>query len=584
LHSHGFSDQKAYARYQVREQLCADWLRQQSELVRKSITMAAAAGIAEGVAIICQAALLAYILNAVVIDKMAVEQLFTPLLLLFAIFVVRGLCSYGSTVAGFAAGASIKKAVRKRLQQKLVNLGPGFGKKKQSGALASVVIEQVEALEYYYSRYLPQRLITAVLPILIITIILPVNWPAALIFLICGPLMILFMALTGMGAASTNRSQFLALQRMGGYFLDRLQCLGLLKLYGQSKQEVNHIAKVADDFRQKTMAVLKIAFLSSAVLEFFSAVAVALVAVYVGLGLLGLITFGPAGEITLQEALFVLLLAPEFFVPLRKLAVNYHDRSAALGAADAILEILELAAAGEADSQKDAQQHAATADISCLSSSDPVISLHHVSKRYSNRTVLDGISLQIKAGEKIALVGETGSGKTTLINLLLGFEAATKGQVLLCGADISQLRAGELIAWVGQNPYLFYGSIHENIALSDQGVNDAAVFAAAQAAGVLDFTQQLADGLQTRVGERGYGLSGGQVQRIALARAFLKNSPIIILDEPTANLDLGNKKKLLAAIEKLFTKKTLVIATHDPEVANRMGRTVELHQGRLVGS
>jgi ATP-binding cassette, subfamily C, bacterial CydD len=213
-----------------------------------------------------------------------------------------------------------------------------------------------------------------------------------------------------------------------------------------------------------------------------------------------------------------------------------------------------------------------------------VISLHHVSKRYSNRTVLDGISLQIKAGEKIALVGETGSGKTTLINLLLGFEAATKGQVLLCGADISQLRAGELIAWVGQNPYLFYGSIHENIALSDQGVNDAAVFAAAQAAGVLDFTQQLADGLQTRVGERGYGLSGGQVQRIALARAFLKNSPIIILDEPTANLDLGNKKKLLAAIEKLFTKKTLVIATHDPEVANRMGRTVELHQGRLVGS
>jgi len=332
---------------------------------------------------------------------------------------------------------------------------------------------------------------------------------------------------------------------------------------------------------------LRIAFLSSAVLEFFSAVAVALVAVYVGLGLLGLVHFGPAMHISLGEALFVLLLAPEFFMPLRQLAINYHDRAAALGAADAILEILEQDAeildSGESITN-DALKGTSALRTTAASYADKIslIEFNNVSKSYGKRQILSDINLHIAADEKIALVGESGAGKTTLLNLLLGFEAATEGQVLLNGQMINRDYALQTIAWAGQNAYIFHGSIKDNIALADPDASEQRITHAAQAAGVTEFSAQLPDGLLTRIGERGYGLSGGQVQRIALARAFLKNADIVLLDEPTANLDAANKTLLLDVIDKLFADKTLIIASHDPEVINRMGRRIELQQGRVV--
>ncbi len=317
------------------------------------------------------------------------------------------------------------------------------------------------------------------------------------------------------------------------------------------------------------MAVLRIAFLSSAILEFFSAVAVALVAVYVGLGLLGLIHFGPAEYISLSEALFVLLLAPEFFMPLRQLAINYHDRAAALGATDAILTILEQ----DVEMLETGDSHPYPIDF---------IEFINVNKSYGKRQVLADINLHIAAGEKIALVGESGAGKTTLLNLLLGFESATEGRALLNGQTVNREYAAKAIAWVGQSAYIFHGTIKDNIAPADPDAAEQRIIDAAQAAGVTEFSAQLPDGLLTSIGERGYGLSGGQVQRIALARAFLKNADIILLDEPTANLDAANKTLLLDVIDRLFADKTLIIASHDPDVIQRMGRRVELQQGRLV--
>ena len=451
-------------------------------------------------------------------------------------------------------------------------LGPAEIKQRQSGELAAVTLEQVDALENYFSRYLPQQMIVGVVPIIMIIAVMPVNWVVGLIFLVTGPLVPVFMALVGMGAASANRSQFLAMARMSGYFLDRLQGLATLKQFGQASQELANINKIADGFRERTMAVLRIAFLSSAILEFFSAVAVALVAVYVGLGLLGLVHFGPAEDISLSESLFVLLLAPEFFMPLRQLAIHYHDRAAALGAADAILAILE--------------QDTDALDTSCVDDSCPgptsLIEFNNISKSYGKRQVLKDINLQIAAGEKIALVGESGAGKTTLLNLILGFEAASEGRILLNGQTVNRECSAKAIAWVGQNAYIFHGSIKDNIALADPDASEQSIINAAQAAGVTEFSAQLPTGLLTSIGERGYGLSGGQVQRIALARAFLKNAGIILLDEPTANLDAVNKSLLLDVIEQLFVDKTLIIASHDHEVIHRMDRRIELQQGRLV--
>jgi ATP-binding cassette subfamily C protein CydD len=565
-------NQSAFDKNKAREKICACWLKEQGKSVRKLIFLSASAGIINGVAVIAQAAVLAFLLQAIIIDQLPWAALIKPLLLLSGIFVLRSLCIYGHQILGFEAGAQVRVSVRRQLLDQFLMLGPSEIKQHQSGELSAVTLEQVDALENYFSRYLPQQIIVGIVPLLMIMVVMPVNWVVGLVFLLTGPLIPIFMALVGMGAASANRSQFLAMARMSGYFLDRLQGLTTLKLFGQASSELNAINQIADEFREKTMAVLKIAFLSSAVLEFFSAVAVALVAVYVGLGLLGQIHFGPADHIRFSEALFVLLLAPEFFMPLKQLAINYHDRAAALGATDAILTILEKTPATvQVENTDDRLFHKTS-----------LIEFNTVSKSYGQRQVLTAIKLHIAAGEKIALIGESGAGKTTMFNLLLGFEPPTDGHVLLNGLSVNRDSAAKAIAWVGQNAYIFHGSIKDNIALADPEASEQRVHNAAQAAGVTEFSAQLPDGLLTQIGERGYGLSGGQVQRIALARAFLKNADIILLDEPTANLDSANKTELLTVIDQLFKDKTLIIATHDPLVINRMDKKIELQQGRLL--
>ncbi len=564
------TDNQAYFdKTKAREKTCAVWLKAQSKAVRKPILLAAIAGISNGLGIIIQSALLAFMLQALIIDKLPWASLMTPFIALAAVFILRSVCVYWQQTWGFEAGAHVRASVRKQLFDTFLTLGPAGLKQRHSGELAAVTLEQVDALENYFTRYLPQQMIVGVLPLIMIIVVMPVNWVVGLIFLLTGPLVPVFMALVGMGAASANRNQFLAMARMSGYFLDRLQGLETLKLFGQANRELANINTIADGFRGKTMAVLRIAFLSSAILEFFSAVAVALVAVYVGLGLLGQIHFGPAGHISLREALFVLLLAPEFFMPLRQLAIHYHDRAAALGATDAILAILE-------------QDTEVLATGDSHPGSTHLIEFNAVSKSYGERQVLTAITLHIAAGEKIALVGESGAGKTTLLNLLLGFEAPIEGHVVLNGLTVNRERAAQAIAWVGQNAYIFHGSIKDNIALADPAASEQRIMDAAQAAGVTEFSAQLPEGLLTPIGERGYGLSGGQVQRIALARAFLKNADIVLLDEPTANLDAANKTLLLDVIDRLFIDKTLIIATHDPLVIERMDRRITLQHGRRV--
>ncbi|MDP3008988.1 MAG: thiol reductant ABC exporter subunit CydD [Methylococcales bacterium] len=589
-------NQRYFDQHRTREKTCAQWLKAQSKTVRKPIVFAALAGIINGVAVVVQAALLASMLSSLIIDNSVVgwAEARSPSIAndglpyvspsyivgLIAIFLLRSICVYAQQIAGFNAGATVRTNIRRQLTDTFA-LNPAALKQQQSGALAAVSLEQVDALALYFSRYLPQQYIVGVLPFIMLAVVMPVNWLVGLILLVTAPLIPLFMALIGMGAASTQRDQFLALTRMSGYFLDRLQGLATLKLFGQAEAELTAIHRSADDFREKTMSVLRIAFLSSAVLEFFSAVAVALVAVYVGLSLLGQIHFTFAPAVSFKIALFVLLLAPEFFLPLRQLAIFYHDRAAALGAADAILTILEQNVGwGELANPNGNERHCV--NVGVRASPQPTLEFNNVSKFYDQRQVLTDINLHIHQGEKIALVGASGAGKTTLLNLLLGFETVSAGNLWLNGETLNRNNATHIMAYVGQNAYIFYGSIADNIALANANATAEQIHAAAHAAGVTEFSDQLPQGLQTLVGERGYGLSGGQVQRIAVARAFLKNAEIIVLDEPTANLDKVTKIQLLAMIAELFNDKTIIIASHDDEVISGMDRKIILQHGRLL--
>ena len=555
-------NQKAFDVHEIREKQCIEWLNAKKKEFRISINITGLVGVANGILIIIQSALLAFLFQQLIIEKQPWQQLKEFFIFLTLVFIFRSISSYCFQMLGFKVSTAVKQSVRGVLLDKFLILGSAYTKQHQSGELATLTLEQTEALEGYFSRFLPQQLIVSILPLIIIAVVIPVNWVVAIIFLLTGPLIPLFMVLVGMGATTAHRNQFLALSRMSAYFFDRIQGLTTLKLFGQAETELDRVRNIATGFREKTMDVLRIAFLSSAVLEFFSAIAVALVAVYVGLGLLGLITFGPAVDISLQEALFVLLLAPEFFNPLKQLAVNYHDKAAAIGAADQLLKILEQPNNCHSNQQK--------------GSSKFCIEFQNVSKSYQQKEIIKALNIQIRAGEKIALTGQSGVGKTTLFNLLLGFEQVTDGKLFINGEKISQQLAEKNIAWAGQQATIFYASIQDNISLFNPDMSLSQINAAANAAGVSEYSKLLNKGLQTLIGEKGYGLSGGQIQRIALARAFIKDAPIILLDEPTAHLDKKNKTILLDRIDRLFKDKTLFIASHDPLVIARMDRKINL--------
>lgn len=573
----------AFEQHKAREDHCASWLNGLQKTVSRTIACSAFFGVFNGLLHLLQTALIAFLLHQLIIEKLPLfagfdfqvllqldmSLLFAGLLdsgpldgmtpahlqlacvLLIPVFLTRGICVYYFQRIGFEAAASVKVHLRETLQRKFPRLHPDYLKRQQTGALAETTLEQVEALEPFFSRYCPQRLVVTFLPLLTIAIVWPVSPVVSLMLLTTAPLIVLFMALVGMGATAASRRQFLFMARMGGYFLDRLQGITTLKLFGAAEDELKNIRRVGEDFSRSTMAVLRIAFLSSAVLEFFSAVAVALVAVFVGLGLLGLIRFAGADETTLQQGLFLLMVAPEFFMPLKQLAQYYHDRAAAIGAADSLLKVLDAA---------EIKQTIIT------ETQDFCVELSNVGKSYDGRQIFSKLNLQVKEGEKIALTGSSGSGKSTLLRLLLGQEETDGGEIRLKHEPCH----------VPQRASIFNGSIRDNISLFNPDIPEQEIEKSAHFAGVTEFTDRLPLGLETIIGEKGCGLSGGQAQRVALARAFLSHAPLVLLDEPTAHLDSGLKSRLLDTIEQLFKDRTLIIATHDPDVIARMQRQIDL--------
>jgi ATP-binding cassette, subfamily C, bacterial CydD len=544
------------------------WLGRTARLTRLPLTLAIALGLLSGGALIGQAWLLAKVVNGIIFQQADLERQWPRLWALLGVFALRALLAFLSEQAAFHAAAGIKARVRDELFRHLQVLGPVYLYNQSSGDLANTVVDGVEALEAYYARFLPQLALAALLPLSILAFVFPVDWRAGLILLITAPLIPVAMIFIGKGAEQLNQKQWRKLARMSAHFLDVLQGLTTLKLFNASRREAAVMAQISDDYRRSTMSVLRVAFLSALALEFFATVSVALVAVVLGFRLLW-------GDMHFFPAFFVLLLAPEFYLPLRRLGTFYHARMDAIGATERIVEILTTPPPKSPGGAATLENPRAIA-----------IDLQGVRFSYdSAQMALNGISLCIDPFETIALVGPSGAGKSTLAALLLRFIHPDEGAVRINGTDLRDLPDDhwlQQVAWVPQQPRIVHGTVAENIRLGRPGASLEEVAEAARLAQAKAFIERLPQGYHTLLGEGGRMLSGGERQRIAIARAFLKDAPLVVLDEATANLDLDSEALVREAIRRLASGRTLVMIAHRLSTVTEANRIVVLDRGRIV--
>lgn len=554
------------------------WLQSLRHHCRRWVLATILLGVAAGLCTLVQAGLLAFILHSAIIETTARQSLLPFFAALCAVISGRALLAWAREICSQRASTLVRRSVRQQLLERLNAHGPVYVKEKQTAPLASTVIERVEALHGYFAHYLPQKSLAMIVPLMIGLTAFSVSWAVGLIFLITAPLIPLFMIMIGRGAESLNQKNFQQLSRMSAHFLDTLQGLATLKLFHRSQDESARIAASSENYRKGTMAVLRVAFLSSAVLEFLTSVAIAMTAVFLGLNYLHYLDFGLySRELTLQTGLFLLLLAPDFYQPLRELGTHYHARAEALGAAKELSAIL-------ADPPRQ-QGQAGTGSIRGEQSITLEVSHVHHSFAHRQQPALQDLCLQVKAGEWLAIVGASGAGKTTLLNLLLGFLPLQQGEIRVNSHPLALLNLEEwqrLIAWVPQNPTLFFGSLADNISLQDPDISAEQIAAAARQARLSDLIDQLPLGLDTCIGEQGNQLSGGQARRVALARAFAREAPLILLDEPTAGLDKENESLIMDSLQVLAQGKTVIMLTHRLDTAQLADRIAVMEAGAVI--
>ncbi|EPY00412.1 thiol reductant ABC exporter subunit CydD [Magnetospirillum fulvum] len=545
------------------------FLRRRVASVRRPLALATLAQMANAALMILQYSLLATAIDRAISAGADLAALWPWLVWVPPIVLARAGLSWAAEAVALKAGAGVRQSVRAELAEKLFALGPVRLGGEQAGALSALLVDGIEALEAYYTRFLPAMRNAVLIPLALLAVVMPLDGVSGLILLLTAPLIPLFMALIGSGAERLNRRQWAKLARMGAHFLEMVQGLTILKLFNASKREAETVARIADEYRLATMAVLRVAFLSALALEFFATLGIALVAVLIGFRLL-------AGEIGFERGLFILLLAPEFYGPLRTLGTQYHARMEALGTAGTLAELLA----------RPLPPSPVAASASAPTTA-PEIVFRAVRHDYGGgRVGLDGAEFTLEAGRITALIGPSGAGKSTAVNLLLGFAAPTAGEILIDGTPLSGFDSQEWrrrIAWVPQRPHLFQGSIADNIRLGHPEADEAAVIAAAQAVGADRFIAALPEGYNTRLGEDGAGLSGGQARLVALARAALRDAPLLILDEPSASLDSQSEAALTQALPALARGRTVLVIAHRPATIAAADRIVRLERGRVAG-
>lgn len=542
----------------TRQQELTRWLKEQSILSRRWLMISRALGVISGLLIVGQAWLLARILHRMIMESIPATALVLPFIVLVLIFVLRAWVVWLRERVGFYAGQHIRYEIRRQVLDRLQQAGPAWIQGKPAGSWATLVLEQIDDMHDYYARYLPQMTLAASVPLLIVITIFPINWAAALILLGTAPLIPLFMALVGMGAAEANRRNFLALARLSGHFLDRLRGMETLRLFHRGEVETDNIRHASQDFRQRTMEVLRLAFLSSGVLEFFTSLSIALVAVYFGFSYLGELNFGHYGVgVTLMSGFLALILAPEFFQPLRDLGTFYHAKAQAIGAADSLKTFMEKPLAQETRGEKILSDN----ELISLEARDAVI------KSPEGKVLAGPLNFTLPAGKRVVLVGQSGSGKSSLLNALTGF-LPYDGSLLVNGVELRDLdvsRWHRLLSWVGQNPQLPAATLRENVLLAWPEASEAQLQLALDKARVSEFISQLPQGINTPVGDQAGRLSVGQAQRIAVARALLVPCRLLLLDEPAASLDAHSEQRVMQALFNASSQQTTLMVTHQLE-------------------
>lgn len=558
-----------------RQKRLLGWLRQQRASGATALRLAALCGFASALVLIAQAWLMATLLQQLVVSDRPRSSLVTQFVLLLFCFLLRAGFNYGREMAGFRAGLAIRRALRRQLLDRIDALGPAWIQGRPAGSWSTLLLEQIEQLQEYYARYLPQMTLAVAIPCAILLAVFPVNWAAGLILLVTAPLIPLFMALVGMGAADASRRNFLALSRLSGDFYDRLRGRDTLRLFHRAAAEKQAIAASTDSFRQRTMDVLRLAFLSSAVLEFFASLAIAVVAVYFGFSYLGEFNFGHYGTgVTLFAGFLALILAPEFFQPLRDLGTFYHAKAQAAGAADALETFLQ--ATPDARPQGPVRPWCDEAPLT-LTAEDLVV------MSPGGHALTQPLNFTLRAGCRVALVGESGAGKTVLMNALLGF-LPWQGVLRANGVDLRHIDRAEWqrqLAWVGQNPQLPAQTLRDNL-MPDRPVEESRLQAVLAQAGVSAFLTSLPLGLDTPTGEDGVGLSVGQAQRIAVARALLKPAKLLLLDEPGSGLDSTSEYHVMQALNQAARQQTTLMITHQLHDLAQWDEVWVMQQGALV--
>ncbi|MBW8702221.1 ATP-binding/permease protein CydD [Streptomyces sp. MBT84] len=508
--------------------------------------------------VIAQAMLISEVVVGAFQHHHSAAELRTPLLLLVAVAAGRAAVSWLTELAAHRASAAVKSELRRRLLERAGALGPGWLVGQRTGSLVALATRGVDALDDYFSRYLPQLGLAVVVPVAVLARIVTEDWVSAAIIVATLPLIPLFMMLIGWATQSQMDRQWRLLSRLSGHFLDVVAGLPTLKVFGRAKAQAESIKRITGEYRQATMRTLRIAFLSSFALELLATISVALVAVTIGMRLVH-------GDMDLYIGLVILVLAPEAYLPLRQVGAQYHAAAEGLSAAEEIFAVLETPVPARGTRRLPEGE----------------ITFEGVSVRYPGRSsdAVSAVSLSVGAGETVALVGPSGAGKTTLLNVLLGFVEPGQGRVCVGGADLATADLDEWrsrIAWVPQRPHLYAGTVTENVRLARPDADDAAVRSALADAGALEFVDALPAGADTVLGEDGAGLSAGQRQRLALARAFLADRPVLLLDEPTASLDGATEADIVEAVRRLAVGRTVLLVVHRPALLALADRVVRL--------